>query len=202
MSKSLNIPAAPSNHIPRKNPVTYFLGVLVLKLLGWRFRGNLPAENQYIMAVAPHTSNWDFVIGLAGYFCMRVKMSFMMKSTGFFWPFGGMLKSFGGIPIDRSKSHGVVEQMVDKFNEKKGLIIAIAPEGTRRRVEKWKTGFLHMAQQAKIPVQLVGLDYRTKEIILGPTITVTQDIEAALQKAKAFYANMLPKYPENCVTSN
>ncbi len=171
-----------------------------MKLFGWRMRGKLPEHKQYIMAVAPHTSNWDFPISLATYFCLQVKMHFMMKKSIFVWPFAGMLTRFGGIPIDRSKKHGVVGQMVERFQQQPDLIIALAPEGTRRRVEKWKTGFLQMAQQAKVPLFLVGLDYKTKEVIFGPVMEVGADIEQALAQAQAFYATIHAKFPQKFST--
>ncbi|BDX05994.1 1-acyl-sn-glycerol-3-phosphate acyltransferase [Planctobacterium marinum] len=194
--RSLQIPAIPASHTPRKNPITWWLGVLFLKVMGWRFRGQLPEQRQYIMAIAPHTSNWDFVISLAAYFCLRVKMGFMMKASIFIWPFAGLLKGLGGIPVDRSRRHGVVEQMVARFKSQPDLIVALAPEGTRRRVDKWKTGFLQMAHQAQIPVFLVGLDYKAKELVFGPAIDISEDIEEGLQRAQAFFTQMRPKFPQ------
>lgn len=193
--RSLQIPAIPASHTPRKNIFTWWLGVVFLKVMGWRFRGQLPEQRQYIMAIAPHTSNWDFVISLAAYFCLRVKMGFMMKASIFKWPFASLLRSLGGIPVDRSKRHGVVEQMVQRFQVQSDLIIALAPEGTRRRVDHWKTGFLQIAHQAKIPVFLVGLDYKAKELVFGPAIDISEDIDAGLQRAQAFFAQMTPKFP-------
>lgn len=199
--KPINIPPVPKTYSRRMNKFTYWLGIVFMKFMGWRIRGQLPAQKQYIMAIAPHTSNWDFVVSLATYFCLRVKMCFMMKETIFRWPFEGILKHWGGIPIERSKKHGVVGQMVEKFKNQPDLIIALAPEGTRKKVEKWKTGFLQMAHQAKVPLFLVGLDYKTKEVILGPLMEVGADIEKALAEAQAFYASINPKFPENFCTS-
>lgn len=195
MSK-LNIPERPASHTPRINKFTYWLGVLFLKVMGWNIRGKLPENRQYIMAVAPHTSNWDFVISLATYFCLEAKMGFMMKKSIFRWPFEGLLLSLGGIPVDRSKRHGVVEQMVERFKNQPDLIVALAPEGTRRKVEKWKTGFLQMAHHAKVPVFLVGLDYKAKELVFGPAIEISEDIEDGLRRAQEFFAQMTPKFPQ------
>ncbi|MFT6895745.1 MAG: 1-acyl-sn-glycerol-3-phosphate acyltransferase [Paraglaciecola sp.] len=155
MGDSLNTPKL-SEDLPRiGNAVIYRLGRTILHLLGWKFVGEFPAYKKMIVAVAPHTSNWDFVIGIAVAFTLRLKISFFGMGTLFIPPFDLLLRRWGGIPIERSKSQGVVEQMVQKIR---------AAEGTRSKQENWKTGFLHIAHKADVPVFLVAFDYKKKQI--------------------------------------
>lgn len=177
-----------------------WIGRTYLKLRGWRVTGEFPNTNKLIIAVAPHTSNWDFPLGLAVKFALRLDLSFMGKHTLFQGPFGWMFRAFGGIPIERSKAHGVVAQMVEQFQKRENLVLALAPEGTRKRVDKWKTGFLQIAAQAKVPVLLVGIDYKKKEIVIGETRQIGDNIPRELQSSLAFFATVTGKHPENCNT--
>ncbi|WP_303471851.1 1-acyl-sn-glycerol-3-phosphate acyltransferase [Aliiglaciecola sp. 3_MG-2023] len=148
-----------------------------------------------VIAVAPHTSNWDFVIGMAAVFRLRLKISFFGKHSIFVPPFKSLLIRWGGIPIERSQSHGVVNQMIDKIKQKDKILLAVAPEGTRSKIYPWKSGFLHIAKQANIPVFLIGLDYRRKSIVLGPIFHPKEDNSLEMQKVYAFYAKVHAKFP-------
>ncbi|GAA6183262.1 lysophospholipid acyltransferase family protein [Aliiglaciecola sp. NS0011-25] len=166
-----------------------------MHVLGWKFEGEFPAYSKMVIAVAPHTSNWDFVIGMAAVFALKLKITFFGKHSIFIPPFKSLLIRWGGIPIERSQSHGVVNQMIDKIKQKDKMLLAVAPEGTRSKIYPWKSGFLHIAKQANIPVFLIGLDYRHKSIVLGPVFHPKEDNSLEMQKVYGFYAKVHAKFP-------
>lgn len=200
--RQMNMPEKlPENMPVRGNGFSLFLGAFALKMMGWRMEGEFPNEKKMIIAVAPHTSNWDFVVAVSFMFCVRLRTSFMAKNALFIAPFKGIMRWLGGIPINRSRAHGVVAQMVDKFNQEDSLALALAPEGTRRLTPRWKTGFLQIAAKANVPVLLIGLDYKRKTFVVGPCENVSDDTDAELKKALAFFDSVTGKYPENCDTT-
>ena len=178
-----------------------FIGVLYIKLAGWKVEGQFPDSKKMIIAVAPHTSNWDFPLSVAMMFACRLRVSFMAKSGLFFWPFNKVMTWLGGVSVNRSKAHGVVGQMVDKFDSQEKMILALAPEGTRKVVHKWRTGFLQIANRAKVPVVLVGLDFKRKRFLLQPERMISDDLDAELRKALEYFSTVEGKYPELCDTS-
>lgn len=189
----LDIPAS----VPRLgNTFTQWLGCKVLQFMGWTFEGEYPPHKKFVAAVAPHTSNWDFVIGMASVFALRLKLSFFGKHSIFIWPFAGLLKKFGGIPIERSRSHGLVAQLAEKFEQSEYLMLAMAPEGTRSKVEQWKSGFLQIANQANVPLLLIYFDFKRKVVGFGPCYPVSDDLDVEMQKVRDFYANVTAKYPK------
>jgi 1-acyl-sn-glycerol-3-phosphate acyltransferase len=176
------------------------LSILYLKMIGWHREGNLPDIPRYVIVVAPHTSNWDFPIGLAFAFVLKLRGYWLGKDSLFRWPFRGFFRWLGGIPIDRSKSSDVVAQMVQIFRERAKLTMVLAPEGTRKRVSHWKSGFYHIARGADVPIVLAFLDYLRKAGGIGPVFKPTGDIEADMEFIRAFYATVKGKYPEKqCV---
>jgi 1-acyl-sn-glycerol-3-phosphate acyltransferase len=178
------------------NKMVAWTGLIFLKLLGWRVEGEIPAIKKFVIIAAPHTSNWDFPITLAVTFVLKVKIYWMGKAAMFHWPFGPAFRWLGGIPIDRSQSHNVVEQSVQAFKERDKLIMVIPPEGTRKKVSYWKTGFYHIARGANIPIVLGYLDYQRKAGGIGPTFYPTGRIEEDMQKIKTFYATITGKRQE------
>ena len=164
------------------------LGGALLALLGWRVEGAMPDLRKFVVAIAPHTSNWDFVIGLAAMFALDLRIAFLAKHTLFRGPFGAFMRWAGGIPVDRASPHGVVAESVAAFARVDRRVLVIAPEGTRRRVERFKPGFLHIARGAGVPVTLAALDYGARRVRLGPTFTPTADVEAELRKVEAHFA--------------
>jgi len=183
-------------NIPRTNRrfIKWFSGHL-LTLLGWRVSGSFPNEKKLILAVAPHTSNWDFVIGVLVKLALDLKLNFLGKDAIFIWPFNIWLEAIGGIAIDRKSAHGVVGQMVDKFEQQETLVLALAPEGTRSKVCEWKTGFLHIANKAKVPVLPIQIDYKTKHVIFYQARNITADIEEELQGIKSIFSKDCAKNP-------
>jgi 1-acyl-sn-glycerol-3-phosphate acyltransferase len=171
------------------------LGRALLALLRFRVEGEVPDLPKFVIAVAPHTSNWDFVVGAAAMFALDLRLAFIGKHTLFRPPFGGMFRWMGGIPVDRTSPHGVVEQSVEAFRRMDRRVLAIAPEGTRKRVPQFKSGFLHIARGAGVPVVLASLDYERRCVRLGPTMQPGEDVEADRKRIEAHFAAVRGKRP-------
>jgi 1-acyl-sn-glycerol-3-phosphate acyltransferase len=167
-----------------------------MRMTGWGIEGNFPDTPRLVVAVAQHTSNWDFLHGAAAMFALDLRATFIGKHTLFVWPFAGFLRWMGGVPIDRSAPQGVVGEAVAAFGREPSRILVIAPEGTRRKVERYKTGFLHIARGARVPVLLIALDYATRTIRIGPVLEVGEDIEAERVKVEAHFARIPGRYPQ------
>lgn len=178
------------------------LAILFLKMIGWRKEGSLPHIPKYVIILAPHTSNWDLPIGLAIAFALKLRGYWLGKDDLFRWPFHGFFRWLGGIPINRSKSSDVVVQMVQVFKEWENFTMVLTPEGTRKKVTYWKSGFWHIARCANVPIVLAFLDYLRKAGGGGSVFYPTGDIEADMEYIRAFYAMVTGKHPEKqCVTS-
>lgn len=200
MGKPLNIPVL-AEEIPRiGNKFSCWLGQRVLNVMGWSFSGEFPRHPKMIIAVAPHTSNWDFVIGIAVAFSLRLKITFFGKHNLFVPPFGYFMRRWGGVPVERSKSHGVVEQMADAMRKADKMVLCLAPEGTRSLVERWKTGFLHIAYKAQVPVFLVAFDYKKKQIEFGPSLIIGDDIQYELNRIYTYFNDVEAKFPDKVAT--
>ncbi|MGB1198369.1 MAG: 1-acyl-sn-glycerol-3-phosphate acyltransferase [Thalassotalea sp.] len=184
------------NKIPkRNNKISSKLASKLLIVLGWRIEGQLPNSHQFIIAVGPHTSNWDFFLGILVMLKLQLKIKFLGKHSIFIWPVKGLLTRLGGIPIERSHRHGVVGQLVERFKSQKPLVLALAPEGTRSKVERWKTGFLQIARQANVPVVPIGLDFDRKAVIIMEPVAVIEDIEQARINFQQLFNDVCAKNP-------
>jgi 1-acyl-sn-glycerol-3-phosphate acyltransferase len=171
------------------------LSLSILGVFGWRVEGRLPDIPKFV-GIATHTSNWDFPLMLLLAFALRTRISVLGKSSLFRWPFGVFFRWCGCIPVDRTKSTNVVEKMIHVFGESEKLILVVPPEGTRKKVRYWKTGFYYIAQGAHVPIVLAFFDYRRKAAGIGPVITPTGDIEADIGTIRSFYAQVSGKFPE------
>ena len=160
----------------------------------------VPDYPKSIICVAPHTSNWDFILGKLAYAAVGRKAGFLMKESWFFFPLGCIFRAMGGIPVPRQKGTALTERIVERFNHAERLSIAITPEGTRKRTDKWRRGFLYIAYDAHIPVLLGAIDYRRKEISIVKEFTPTGDVDADLRKIKDYYKDFTGKYPSNFCT--
>jgi 1-acyl-sn-glycerol-3-phosphate acyltransferase len=170
--------------------------LLCFKIFGWKANGRLPDLKKYICLVAPHTSNWDFIVGVAARSILRVhKAKFLGKSQLFKKPYGWIFRGIGGIPVYRDKSHDMVDQVTAVIKNSDEFILAIAPEGTRKKVAKLKTGFWYIAKTASIPIVPVGFDYKKKEVIVGPLLYPT-DLDKDMSTLMAFYHGIHGKNPE------
>ena len=181
---------------PGANPFLVWLGKIGLGLFGWRPGGSLPDADRFVIIGAPHTSNWDLLLGFGLMLVMNKKIFWMAKDSIFWPPLGWFFKWAGGIPVDRSKRHNWVAKGVEMLKTQEGCIIGITPEGTRSRVPYWKSGFYHMAYQAQVPIVLCYLDYGRKVIGIGPVITPSGDLEADTKIFREFYAQVTAKYPD------
>lgn len=161
---------------------------LFFKLSGWKIQGEPPRHlKKYIIAVAPHTSNWDFPIGLAVRSIQQFPSNYLGKKELFKPPFGWIFTRLGGFPVDRSSSNNMVDQVVEIAKREEQFIVAIAPEGTRKNVQKWKTGFYHIAFNAGIPLVLVAIDYPTKTIRWSEPFQPSGDLKQDAVKIDAFF---------------
>lgn len=174
-----------------------WLSLFILKISGWRIEGCLPEIPKIVLIAAPHTSNWDFPITLFIAFAVKAKIYWMGKDVLFRFPFETLFKWLGGVPVDRSRSNNIVDQMIRKFSDNDRLIVTIPPSGTRKKVMKWKTGFYYIARGADVPIVLAYLDYRRKEGGFGPVFIPTGDIEPDMKEIRAFYSGI---HGKNTVT--
>lgn len=171
--------------------------ILLFKIFGWKINGRLPEVKKYIIAVAPHTSNWDFPVGVAVRSILRIqKAKFLGKSQLFKPPFGWFFRALGGHPVERTTSQDMVEQVVKIFNQHDEFILALAPEGTRKKVDKLRTGFYYIAKGAGVPIQPVGFDYAKKEIVVGDLLYPSDNFEGDMEKILSFYRKIRGKNPE------
>jgi 1-acyl-sn-glycerol-3-phosphate acyltransferase len=156
-------------------------------VLGWRVEGDMPNRPKFVLIVAPHTSNWDFPVGMSAKLALGLAAAWVGKHTIFRWPFGGLLRSVGGIPVDRSASNDVVQQMVAEFARRERMVFALAPEGTRKKVERWKTGFYHIARGAGVPIVPVALDWGVKAIRIMPAFETTGNADADIAALRLMF---------------
>lgn len=192
------MPDALPDPVPRRgNWFSEGLGRAVLALMRWHIEGELPPVPQCVMIAAPHTSNWDFVVGIAAMLALRLRVSWLGKGTIFRFPFRKLLRFLGGIPVDRNVPDGVVGAAVARFRQTPQLYVALAPEGTRKKVARWKTGFHRIARGAGVPLCLVTLDYRTRALRLGPLYETGPDFEADERELKARFVPAMAYRPEN-----
>jgi 1-acyl-sn-glycerol-3-phosphate acyltransferase len=149
------------------------------------------------MAFAPHTSNWDFPTGLWVKLALRLEVRFVAKHTLFFWPLGPLLRWLGGIPVDRRAAAGFVDELSRELRDAGKIVLVVAPEGTRKRTEKWKSGFYRIAQEAGVPILLLRFDYPRRLILIGPLFRATGDYESDLAAMRALVEPRMARRPEN-----
>jgi 1-acyl-sn-glycerol-3-phosphate acyltransferase len=177
------------------------LSKLVLKLAGWKLDFDIPeGVERSVLVSAPHTSNWDFVIGRLAMFAFGVNVKTLIKKELFFFPLGIILKAVGGIPVDRkNKKSTMIQQITQKFKEQEQLTVAFTPEGTRSYNPNWKKGFYHLAVQANVPVFLGYIDYPSKTVGIKKRFDCTGDFDKDIAEIKAFYRNYKGRFPEKGV---
>jgi 1-acyl-sn-glycerol-3-phosphate acyltransferase len=174
----------------------HWLANMILKLFGWRAVGSLDGYPKCVVVVAPHTSNWDFPVLFLVKVALRLKVMWLGKHTLFRPPFGWILRRLGGLPIDRSARHNVVDQAVESFRVNDRLLLAIPPEGTRKRTPYWKSGFYHIALGAHVPIALAFADYRRKVGGVGPVFIPSGDLDADMAIIRDFYSGIIGKRPD------
>lgn len=169
---------------------------LIFKLGGWKIKGNAPKIKKFVIIGAPHTSNWDFVYGLCAWRLYGFNPRYLIKKELFIFPLSLLFRATGGLAVDRKKSNNLTEAIVKMFNERDELVTIIPPEGTRKSVKRWKTGFYYVALNAKVPIVMGSMDYKKKETNLSEPFWPTGDIEKDFLVFKEFYRNVTPKNPE------
>ena len=167
----------------------------LLNTLGWHIDARLPEFKKYVAIAAPHTSNWDFPLGILAARAIKLEIHWMGKHSLFFWPWGWFFRAIGGTPVHRDKTHNYIRQMTDLFEHTDHLVLALAPEGTRSRTDHWKTGFHYIARAAKVPVAMAYLDYGRKQVGVGGVLHPSTDIEADFEKIRHYYKDKLGKNP-------
>ena len=158
--------------------------------MGWDVTGEIPNLPKLVIIAAPHTSNWDFVVGVAAKLALRLDVMWLGKDTLFRGPLGGLMRRLGGHPVDRSASHDVVKGVVQEFERRERLVLALAPEGTRKRVERWRTGFYHIAHAARVPIVPVALNFGEKQVQIGPMFVTTGDVDADIRALQQRFAGV------------
>ncbi len=187
----LNVPVLGSNVPGRGNALTAFIARSIMRLTGWRFEGSFPDIAKFVVIVAPHTSNWDFFVGVMAMFAAGFRGTFLGKHTLFRWPVGLVMRWLGGVPVNRSSANNVVEQVIDYFRTRPAMILALSPEGTRKKLPVWRSGFYNIAKGAGVPIMPVALDYSRRRIVFLPPMYPTDDRPADFARLGAnFNAQM------------
>jgi 1-acyl-sn-glycerol-3-phosphate acyltransferase len=167
------------------------------KLMGWKLVNNFPKDlKKYVVIAAPHTSWQDFPIGILARNTSGVKINFIGKASLFKGPFGFFFKGLGGTPVDRSKSNNLVDAIVQLFDEKEQFRLALSPEGTRKKVDQWKTGFYHIAKGAKVPIVMATLDFGKKQVKISEPYYTTDDKDKDFEYFYSFFDSDMAKVPE------
>ncbi|MEA4948813.1 MAG: 1-acyl-sn-glycerol-3-phosphate acyltransferase [Petrimonas sp.] len=169
------------------------------KILGWKVKNTLPDVSKCIIVVAPHTSNWDFIIGKLAYSSIGRTANFLIKKEWFIFPFNLFFKSIGGIPVERNKNNSLTGVLAAEFEKHDKLHLAITPEGTRKPVKEWKKGFYFIAMKAKVPILLIGLDYSRKEASLLDLFYPSGDYKTDIVKIKSCYKDIKGRHPERFI---
>jgi len=182
---------------PLITPLLRLLAILILRLVGWTSIGSKVSVPKYVLIAAPHTSNWDFPLMLLVVLELRLQLFWMGKHTLFPFPFSGLMKWLGGIPINRAKSHNVVFDIVAQFKSNESFVVLVPPEGTRRRVSEWKTGFYHIANNAEVPILMGYVDAGKKEAGFADFFQPTGDLESDMKEIRSFYAQKKGLTAEN-----
>ena len=191
----------PPRTLPRhfgqvSRPVQWISRAL-LRLMGWRICGTFPDDHKLVAIMAPHTSNWDFVVIYLMVNAFGIKGNFFAKHTLCRPPLGWFMKAVGAIPVVRSRTEHLVDSALSALADHDHFYLGLAPEGTRRYTDHWRTGFYQIAEGAGARIVLMYADYGKKETGFGPAITATGDRVADFEVIKAFYADKTPKRPEN-----
>jgi len=179
-----------------------FLARLLLKIFGWKVDGTIPEmkkNENLVLIAAPHTSNWDGIFGFAAILGLDVKISYFGKYTLFKQPIlGRFLKYMGGIPVNKNKpGSGLVKEAIANIEKLKGTLIAMAPEGTRSKTERWRTGFLRIAEAVDAKIFVAAFDFKTKRIVLDKFFQPSDDMQKDLENLKIYYQQFTAKIPEN-----
>ena len=200
------MPSVSTNQIPKsfrayRPRALQWLGRTVLSFLGWKVNGGISDEHEgkkLVVVLAPHTSNWDGILGVAAIAGLDAKITFIGKHTVFkYFALGAFMRYMGGIPVDRTKPGGIIQDAIDQIREMNGTLIGMAPEGTRSKVKEWKTGFLRIADELNTKIVPASIDFAKKEILLGKIFSPSGNKLKDIADLKKYYEAFTPKHPEN-----
>ena len=185
------------DHLRANRPrILRFIGKAAMKITGWKTVGHFPRDERVVLVVGPHTSNWDFVVAMSAVLSWDINIHWVGKHSIFKKGFRRVLRKMGGIPVNRANPDALKEEIIDITNKYKGFIIGLAPEGTRKKVERLKTGFLRIANDNNIKIMLAGIDFSNKTIELGEFFSPSGDVEQDLNNIKHYFSNFSGKRPE------
>ena len=173
-----------------------FCNWLLFKKMGWTVDVTEKHPEKYIICLAPHTSNWDFILGELGIHSVGMKAGFLMKDTWFFFPLGYLLRSLGGIPVNRRQHGNLTQSIVEAFNTTPKLAIGVTPEGTRSANPHWHKGAIYLARDAQVPLVLAYFDYSNKVVCIDKEFELSDDADADLLRIKQYYQPFKGRYPE------
>ena len=168
----------------------------ILKALGWSIEIDWPRSRKYVLVVYPHTSNWDFLLGICAARAIGLDAHYIGKHTLFRKPYGWFFRALGGIPVDRRRAASLAQQLAERFDDSDSFILGLAPEGTRSKTDHWKSGFYYIAREAGVPIVMGFLDYGRKQVGLGGEFMPGDDIDAVYETIRSFYRGRLGKRPE------
>ncbi|MGB0381031.1 MAG: lysophospholipid acyltransferase family protein [Luminiphilus sp.] len=182
------------DNLPKNaNPITRWIGRGTLRLWGWRINGEFPNRPKMVVALLPHSSNFDFILTIAVLWALGLRSTFMMKHTLFWFPLGAVLRRLGGIPVDRGSKQGLVEQMHRAFQTRSKLVLGITPEGTRRGVARLKQGFARIALASNVPVLPAILDYQNRTVRFAELIENCANVESIMQRVQVEALTGIPR---------
>jgi 1-acyl-sn-glycerol-3-phosphate acyltransferase len=193
LTEPSRLPAAGSNHPRWHKPRLTNLARKGLTAAGWTVNNPFPDVPRSIVIVAPHTSNWDFIVAVAVSFALDIRPRFIGKHTLFRWPLGIIMRSLGGIPVNRSSTEGMVPRTASLVREYNQIALGITPEGTRKSTSRWRTGYYHIAAQAGVPIIPCYLSLTSKSVGFGEPIVPSDNMEKDLERIAEFFSPHLPK---------
>lgn len=173
---------------------------LLFKVMGWKVEVTVPMDEKYIIALAPHTSNYDFFLGVLYSRAKGFRCDFLMKKEWFFWPLGVLMRYLGGIPVDRSKKMSMTDQLAAVAKERDIFHLCVTPEGTRSRTTEWKKGFYYIALKAGLPILLYGVDYPSKTIRCTEAVIPNGDVDGQMAFIKSYFKDFTGRHPEKFAT--
>lgn len=186
----------PEHLIANRPRILKLIGKGLMKLTGWKTTGHFPKDERVVLVVGPHTSNWDFIVAMSAVLSWDIHIHWLGKHSIFKKGFRRILKSLGGIPVNRANPQDLMDEIQAIASQYQGFIIGMAPEGTRKKVERLKTGFLRIATQTNSKIMLAGIDFSNKTIQLGEFFTPSGDIEKDLENIKSYFSHFSGKRPE------
>ena len=186
------------NQLPKRgNPVSQWLGRMLMRLCRWDIEGEICQSPRSIFVMAPHTSWWDFTTNFGVLLALGLHASWFIANKYTKGTAGKLLAYFGAVPVERSERSDMVKQMVNQFHAREKFVLAIFPEGTRKPVSQWKTGFWHIARETQVPVQLVAVDYAKRATVFGPILQLSDNMEEDIKRMREYFRPITAKRPDN-----